>query len=87
MLVFPSLSEEDFFLYKIAINSLLFPFIFSSLSDHFFFIFLIFVCSVYNNVYPKYCQSYKKMSINEFKDFIFENYYKRNGFPEKAFII
>ena len=27
--------------------------------------------------------SIKKMSVNEIRDFIFENYYKRNGFSKK----
>ena len=26
----------------------------------------------------------KKMSVNEIRDFIFENYYKRNGFSKKG---
>ena len=39
-----------------------------------FFYFLCF--PIYNNVYPKYFQIYKKMSINEIKDFIFESYYE-----------
>ena len=31
-------------------------------------------------MYPKYFQCYKKVPLNEFKDFIFENYYKQIGF-------
>ena len=38
---------------------------------------------VYNNVYPKYCQSLKKMSANEIRDFVFENYYKQIGFSKE----
>ena len=37
---------------------------------------------LYNNVYPKYCQSYEK-DVNEIKDFIFANYYKRIGFSKE----
>ena len=41
---------------------------------------------IYNNVYPKYClkMKNKKMPINETKDFIFENYYKRIGFSKES---
>ena len=40
---------------------------------------------IYNNVYPKYClkMKNKKIPINETKDFIFENYYKRIGFSKE----
>ena len=44
---------------------------------------------MYNNVYPniskaiKRCQLKKQMSINEIKDFIFKNYYKRIGFSKE----
>ena len=48
---------------------------------HFYKIFLYF--SIYNNVYPKYYQNYKKMSVNEIRDFFFENYYKRSGFSKE----
>ena len=41
---------------------------------------------IYNNVYPKYClkMKNKKIPINETKDFIFENYYKRIGFSKES---
>ena len=41
---------------------------------------------IYNNVYPKYCLKMKNkmMPINETKDFIFENYYKRIGFSKES---
>ena len=57
--------------------------IFSSLYDLFFFVhFLCF--PIYNNVYPKHYQSCKKMSANDIREFIFENYYKRIGFSKEG---
>ena len=44
---------------------------------------LLFVFPIYNNVYPKYCQSYKKMSVNEIKYFNFGNYYEEIGFSKE----
>ena len=44
---------------------------------------LILCFPIYYNVYAKHCQSYKKMSVNEIEDFIFENYYKRIGFSNE----
>ena len=38
---------------------------------------------IHNNVYPKYCQYYKKMTIKELKDFIYENIYRQIGFPKE----
>ena len=47
-------------------------------------IFFYFFCfPIYNNLYPKYCQSYKKIPFNEIRDFTFENYYKRIGFSKE----
>ena len=42
--------------------------------------------TIYNNAYSKYCLKMKntKMPINETKDFIFENYYKRIGFSKES---
>ena len=34
-------------------------------------------------VYPKYCQRYKKLKINELIDFIFEKYYETIGFARE----
>ena len=43
-----------------------------------------FLCfPIYSNVYPKYYQAIKVMSINEIKHFIFENYFKRVGFSKE----
>ena len=50
-----------------------------------FFYFLWF--PIYNNVYPKYCQSYKKMSINEIRKCIFETIISELNFLKKAVII
>ena len=47
----------------------------------FFFYFLCF--PVYNNVFPKYYQSYKKISVNNIRNVIFANYYKRIGFSKE----
>ena len=44
---------------------------------------LILCFPIYYNVYAKHCQSYKKMSVNEIEDFIFETYYKRIGFSNE----
>ena len=35
---------------------------------------------IYKSVYPKIAQAIRKMSVNEIRDFIFENYYKRTRF-------
>ena len=41
---------------------------------------------IYNNIYPnpKYCQGYNKMSVNEIKDFFFENYDKTIVFSKES---
>ena len=72
------LSKIKRYLYKIAINYLLFPF-------SMLFIFDSFVLPIYNEVCFKHTQSYKKdenMTIKEFKEFIFEKDYRRIGFPK-----
>ena len=56
---------------------------------HFFISIRSFFCvrfCIYNNVYPnpKYCQSYNKMSVNEIKDFFFENYGKTIVFSKES---
>ena len=45
--------------------------------------FLILCFPVYNNAYPKYCQSYKNTFVNEIRGFIFENYSKQIGISEE----
>ena len=62
-------------------NYLLSPFF--MLFFHLYKIFFFTFCFPIYNVYPKYCQSYKKMSFNENEDFTFENYYKRIGFSKE----
>ena len=47
---------------------------------------------IFKNAYSKYCQGYKKMAIKKFKNVVFENSYRRTGFPysmkqEKALVI
>ena len=46
-------------------------------------IFLFFLFSYYNQVYSKYCQCYKKITVNELRDFIYECYYQRVGFNKE----
>ena len=53
--------------------------LFCHLYKIFFLLFVFFIC---NNVYPKCCQSYKKMTANKIRDFIIENYYKQIGFSK-----
>ena len=38
---------------------------------------------LYNDVYFEHIRRYKKMTIKEIKDFIFENYYGRVEFPKE----
>ena len=38
---------------------------------------------IYNNIYPKYLQNYKKYVCQEIRDFIYKNYYKRIGFSKE----
>ena len=73
------LSKIKRYLYKIAINYLLFPF-------SMLFIFDSFVLLIYNEVYFEHTQSYKKdenMTIKEVKKFIFEKDYRGIGFPKQ----
>ena len=46
-------------------------------------IFIVFVFVLYTDVYFEYTQRYKKMTIKELKDFIFENYYRQIGFTKE----
>ena len=39
--------------------------------------FLLFCFPIQDNLYPKYCKSYKKCQSLKSRDFIFESYYKR----------
>ena len=59
--------------------------LFFRLYQNFFFYFLCF--PIYNNIYPKYCQSYKKMSVNEIRDLAFENIIKGLYFLRRTVII
>ena len=67
-----------FFLHKIATNYLSPSFLcyFSSLYLFFFFFFLNFLCFPIMYIL-NITKAIQKMSINEIKDFLFENYYKR----------
>ena len=38
---------------------------------------------IYNNLYPKYYQSYKKDAVNEIRGFTFEKYCKRIDFSKE----
>ena len=49
---------------------------FISIRSCFFFLLCF---PAYDNVFPKYYQSYKKISVNNIRHFIFNNYYKRIG--------
>ena len=51
------------------------------------FFFFNFFCFPIYNVYPKYCQRYKKMSVNGLRNFIFENHFKRIEFLKEKVII
>ena len=44
-------------------------------------IFLLFIFLLYNNVYSEHTECYKKDG-KEFKDFLFENYYRQIRFPK-----
>ena len=48
--------------------------------------FLITFCifPIYNNVYLNIVRAIKKVSVNEIRAFIFENYYKRMGFSKQS---
>ena len=39
---------------------------------------------IYNNVYLNIVRAIKKVSVNEIRAFIFENYYKRMGFSKQS---
>ena len=39
----------------------------------------------YNYIYSTYCQPHIKMTVNEHRDFIFQNYFKRTGFSKENY--
>ena len=48
-----------------------------------FFHFYFLCFPIYNNLYPKYYQSYKKDAVNEIRGFTFERYCKRIDFSKE----
>ena len=74
------------FLCKIVINYLLSPFfmVFFHLYNivFYFYVFLYLIMCVLN-----VARAVKKKSVNEIRDFIFENYYKKFGFLKKTVVI
>ena len=76
--------NETFFLYKIAINYLLSPlfmlFLYLFKIFFFYFTFCVFLYIIYILNITK---AIKKISVNEIKDFIFQNYYKGIGFSKE----
>ena len=69
--------HKNMTLYKITINYWLSPF-----SIPFIYSYKI-IYLRYNDVYFEYSQRYKKMTVKQLKEFIFENYNRGIGFTKE----
>ena len=69
--------------YKITIIYLLLSIFLGYLFVHIRPFFCFFIFLLYNDVYFEYTQRYRKMTIKELRDFIYENYCRQTGFTKE----
>ena len=79
------LSKIRFYSYKIGISYLLSPFSYACFFQLYQAIFLLFLFFEYIIMYKlTILSALKQMTIKELKDIIYENYYRRIGFPKES---